>query len=155
MENISASLLLAMRVLMALTLYGFLTWCFVTMWRDLQQQAQNLAKQRVPPLRIALIGDKTASEELRFTAPEITIGRHPSCEWMLPNDTVSSRHARLVFHHDQWWLEDLDSRNGTFLNGEAVGAPAVLTNQDNIRCGQVSFSVNFEDGRAVEESFGQ
>jgi len=150
MENLSASILLSLRVLMALALYGFLGWCFLTMWRDLQQQAQSAAKQHVPALLITLQAANGSAEELRFTAPEIIIGRHPSCEWVLQNETVSSRHARLVYHHDQWWLEDLDSRNGTFLNGEALTAPAVLTDQDIIRCGQVSFSLAFEGLHAEE-----
>jgi pSer/pThr/pTyr-binding forkhead associated (FHA) protein len=84
-------------------------------------------------------------EELRFTSPDIVIGRHPSCEWVIANDTVSSRHARMVYHHDQWWLEDLNSRNGTFLNGATLEAPAVLADQDQVRCGQVHFSVKFSD----------
>lgn len=144
MENVSAILLLALRILMAVALYGFLGWCFLTLWRDLQHQAKSLAKQRVPPLLITLQGENGQSERLRFTSPEITIGRHPSCEWVLANETVSSRHARLVYHHDQWWLEDLSSRNGTFLNEATVTAPAVLTNGDQVRCGQVNFTVELE-----------
>jgi pSer/pThr/pTyr-binding forkhead associated (FHA) protein len=50
----------------------------------------------------------------------------------------------MVYHHDQWWLEDMNSRNGTFLNGSALDAPAVLADQDEVRCGQVSFSVKFD-----------
>lgn len=146
MANLSAYLLLALRILMALALYAFLAWCFLTLWRELRQQAQNLAKQRVPTL-LATLG----SEQLRFTSAEITIGRHPSCEWVLPDETVSSRHARLVYHHDQWWLEDLGSRNGTFLNGEALAAPAVLTSEDSVRCGQVSFNLAIENSAAIEE----
>ena len=144
MENLSAVLLLALRVGMALALYGFLAWCFLALWRDLRGQAQNLAKQKVPALLVTLHGTDGRSEQLRFAAPEITIGRHPGCEWVLPNETVSSRHARLVYHHDQWWLEDLNSRNGTFLNEEPITAPAVLTNQDTVRLGQVNFSVALE-----------
>jgi hypothetical protein len=139
MSNLSAYVLLALRILMALALYGFLAWCFLTLWRELRQQAQNLAQQRIPALLINLAG-----EQLRFTTPEITIGRHPSCEWMLPDETVSSRHARLVYHHDQWWLEDLGSRNGTLLNGEALSAPAVLTSEDKVSCGQVNFSIQIQ-----------
>ena len=150
MENLSASLLLALRVLMALALYGFLGWCFYILWRDIRQQSQNLAKQRTPPLRVTLQGDDGINnEQLRFSVPEITIGRHPSCEWMLPNETVSSRHARLVYHHDQWWLEDLNSRNGTFLNGEVLSATAVLAAKDVVRLGKVSFSVDFEDIKMI------
>lgn len=149
MSNLSAYLLLALRILMALVLYGFLAWCFLMLWRELRQQAQNLAKQRIPAL---LANMQNGGEQIRFTSPEITIGRHPSCEWMLPDDTVSSRHARLVYHHDQWWLEDLGSRNGTFLNGEAITAPAVLTSEDTVRCGQVSFKLVIQTAVLTEET---
>lgn len=141
MTDLSAYILLALRALMALALYGFLGWCFLILWRELKQQANQLARQRVPAL---LITQEPGGEQLRFALPEVTLGRHPSCEWVLGDDTVSSRHARLVFHHDHWWLEDLGSRNGTFLNGDALRAPAVLTNQDRIRCGQVGFALQIE-----------
>ncbi|UYN92069.1 MAG: FHA domain-containing protein [Anaerolineales bacterium] len=141
MAELPAYIFLGLRALMALALYGFLAWCFLTLWRELKQQALNLARQRIPAL---LVTQDAASEQLRFATAEVTLGRHPSCEWVLADETVSSRHARLVFHHDHWWLEDLGSRNGTFLNGDALSAPVVLTNQDHIRCGQVSFTLHIE-----------
>ena len=148
MENPSAIILVALRLLMAVGLYAFLGWAFLGLWRDLKLQAENAAKQRVPALQATLIGENGASETLNFTTPEVTIGRHPSCEWMLVNETVSSRHARLSFRREQWWLEDLGSRNGTFLNGESLAAPVVLADQDEVRCGQVSFTIGFdEDGK--------
>ncbi|MCW5876997.1 MAG: FHA domain-containing protein [Anaerolineales bacterium] len=146
MENLSAYILLALRLLMTAALYAFLAWGFHTLWRDMRQQARQATQQRAP----ALVAMPNGSQEaLRFTAPEVTIGRHPSCEWLLADDTVSSRHARLSFHHDQWWLEDLGSRNGTMLNGEALSAPVVLADHDEVLCGQVGFVVRFE--RASEE----
>lgn len=142
MENLSAYLLLALRLVMALALYAFLGWGFYTLWRDLRQQAVQAQEQRTPSLLAVLLDSE---EALRFTAPDITIGRHPSSEWLLADDTVSSQHARLSFHHDQWWLEDLGSRNGTRLNGEPLGAPVVLADQDQIFCGQVGFTIHIED----------
>lgn len=145
MPDLSAALLLGLRLVMAAALYAFLGWSVMILWRDLKNQAHTLSNQKVPALDILLMNGDAEPEELRFTSPELVIGRHPSCEWVLANDTVSSRHARLVYHHDQWWLEDLNSRNGTFLNGAALEAPAVLASQDEIRCGQVRFSVRFDD----------
>ena len=146
MENISAVILLLLRLLMAVALYAFLGWCFYILWRDLRTQAQGAARHRVPGVTLALAGVNGAADEiLRFAVPEITIGRHPSCEWMLVDETVSSRHARLSYHHDQWWLEDLTSRNGTFLNGEPLSEPVVLTENDQVRCGQVDFTVVFDE----------
>lgn len=149
MADFAAYILLALRTLMALALYAFLAWCFLTLWRDLQQQAQQLARQRLPAL---LITPQAGGQQVRFAGPEVTIGRHPSCEWVLNDETVSSRHARLVYHHDHWWLEDLGSRNGTFLNGEALAAPAVLTDQDQIRCGQLAFALAFEGPQPAQEA---
>jgi hypothetical protein len=52
---------------------------------------------------------------------ELVIGRHPSCDVVLGDDTVSRRHALLTFRDGGWIVRDLDSTNGTRLNGEHVG----------------------------------
>lgn len=146
MENLSPIISLAFRLLIALSLYGFLAWSFLTLWRDLKHQAAKATQQQLPVLQVSLATAANGGREtLRFATDEVTIGRHPSCEWMISDDTVSSRHARLRFQQDHWWLEDLGSRNGTFLNGEPLSAPAVLADADQVRCGQVNFTIAFED----------
>ena len=52
---------------------------------------------------------------------ELVIGRHPSCDVVLGDDTVSRRHAQLTFRDGGWILRDLDSTNGTRVNGQCVG----------------------------------
>ncbi len=52
---------------------------------------------------------------------ELLIGRHPSCDVIVPAETVSRQHARLIFRDGGWILQDLDSTNGTRLNGRYVG----------------------------------
>lgn len=146
MDNLAPTISLALRLLLSLSLYAFLGWCFLIVWRDLKQQAAKATQQKLPMLEISLAASNGGQETLRFAADVVTIGRHPSCEWMIADDTVSSRHARLRFQQDHWWLEDLGSRNGTFLNGEPLTAPAVLAKSDQVRCGQVSFTIAFEDG---------
>ena len=46
------------------------------------------------------------------------LGRHPQCEIVLESASVSRQHARIALREGHYYLEDLNSRNGTYLNGE-------------------------------------
>jgi hypothetical protein len=52
---------------------------------------------------------------------ELLVGRHSTCAVRLAAETVSRRHARLVFRDGGWVIQDLGSKNGTFVNGVPVG----------------------------------
>jgi hypothetical protein len=127
--------LLILRILLAALLYAFLGWALYTLWRDMRRQSELQAERQVRPLNLTFEG---LEHGLSFTQLEVIIGRGVNCDVMLEDKTVSGRHARLAYHHGQWWLEDLASTNGTFLNGEPVSAAVVLTHGDQIRCGQVA-----------------
>jgi pSer/pThr/pTyr-binding forkhead associated (FHA) protein len=121
-------------------LYGFLGLAFYTLWRDMKQQGQLLAARQPPALTItSLTYDLTPTQS--YTKPEIILGRESGCDYPLNDQTVSSRHARISYHQNQWWLEDLASTNGTYLNGEAVIAPVVITHGDELRLGQVGVRI--------------
>jgi pSer/pThr/pTyr-binding forkhead associated (FHA) protein len=137
----SGPLLLVLRVLLALALYAFLAWAFLSLWRDIRQQSALLAARRAPPLSLAIRRAGQAEEVRRFTQAGITLGRDPACECPLDEDTISARHACLSHHHGQWWLEDLDSTNGTLLNGERLSTPTVVIPGDEIGCGDVRLTV--------------
>lgn len=136
----SSVILLLLRVLIALALYAFLGWGLWTLWRDLRRQSQGLGPAPVPPLRLLLTSEAGARPR-RFTQPEFTIGRDLANELCIDDPTVSSRHARLAFRQGQWWVDDLHSTNGTFINSESVTTPLVLASGDERRLGQVTFQV--------------
>jgi len=52
---------------------------------------------------------------------DLVVGRGPGCAVALSDDSVSRRHARLVFRDGAWIIQDLGSTNGTIVNGERVG----------------------------------
>ena len=68
---------------------------------------------------------------------ENVLGREPDEGIQLDSPTVSRRHARIVVASGTATLEDLDSKNGTFLRGERVSTPVPLANGDEIRAGSV------------------
>jgi hypothetical protein len=51
---------------------------------------------------------------------ELLVGRHDACDVMVGHPSVSRRHARLSFRDGRWVLRDLDSTNGTRVNGKRV-----------------------------------
>ena len=55
----------------------------------------------------------------------LLIGRHPACDVVVADPSVSRRHAQLTFRDGVWVLQDLASTNGTAVNGERVGRAAV------------------------------
>jgi pSer/pThr/pTyr-binding forkhead associated (FHA) protein len=68
---------------------------------------------------------------------ELTVGRGGGCGVVLPDDTfISTVHARLFRRGTELFVEDLASRNGTFVNGEAVTSPTRLRRGDRVQFGQ-------------------
>jgi len=48
------------------------------------------------------------------------VGRDPACGFCVDDDQISRRHMSVAIENGQWWLEDLNSRNGTMVNGELI-----------------------------------
>src|SRR5690554_1413980 len=68
-----------------------------------------------------------------------TIGRSSSNTLSIKDPYMSKRHATITNDRNQFFIEDLDSANGTFVNGEDLLNPIRLENGDSIKIGQVNF----------------
>jgi hypothetical protein len=64
-----------------------------------------------------------------------TIGRGPECELRIDDTYASAEHARIFGRGAAWYVEDLGSTNGTFVNEQKLAAPAMLAPGDRIRIG--------------------
>ncbi len=72
------------------------------------------------------------------------VGRDPECELHIPHDSVSSVHGELALTSDGVHLQDCDSTNGTFVNGEPISEAWLLAGQE-VRFGQVELLVESTD----------
>src|ERR1700733_11418451 len=62
----------------------------------------------------------------------MVLGRHPSCEIVLDNAAVSRQHAQILNRRGTFFLEDLRSRNRTYLNGAPIDGRTPLNDADEL-----------------------
>jgi pSer/pThr/pTyr-binding forkhead associated (FHA) protein len=151
-----ASVVLALRLILAIVLYSFLGWALLTLWQELKQQANRLSIRKQPGITIETKRGQDRISQSHFTQNEVMIGRDIHCDLSVMDDALSAHHARILFHHGQWWLEDLNSTNGTFLNGEKLSVPVVVITGDEFKCGNTFFNIRISPDdkfSAVQTSF--
>lgn len=73
--------------------------------------------------------------EYALAAGQHIIGREPGLAVRLDSPKVSRRHARVVVHGGQATIEDLGSKNGTFVREERIAGPVTLEAGDTVRVG--------------------
>jgi pSer/pThr/pTyr-binding forkhead associated (FHA) protein len=96
--------------------------------------------------------DGTKQDLILRIGEDTTIGRHPNCSLTISQPSVSRRHARLWFDQGVWFVEDLQSSNGTFVNNRRINR-AQLTEGDELRCGDFVLTYGVEEKtRAVKTS---
>lgn len=100
----------------------------------------------MPRITIRLDGELV--EEVSLTKKRTTLGRRPHNDVVLANLAVSGRHACLIQQDRQVMIEDLDSTNGTYVNGSQV-KKQLLQENDTIEIGQ--FKIIFSLGSGTHD----
>lgn len=107
------------------------------------------ASHTIPLSRKALLGDLNiqqraylevtgTSENVRgvhLGEGEVFLGRSAECEVHLPFNNISRKHARVFFRNEEYSIEDLNSTNGTYVNGVRI-VRCVLRSNDQIQIGE-------------------
>lgn len=102
---------------------------------------------------LIVLAGESLGQMFRIEQPEIVIGRAADADIRLQDDGVSRRHARIVLMNGELCIEDLQSANGTLLNGDRVRR-AVLRDGDKIQMGSTTI-LKFTYADELEESFRQ
>lgn len=98
--------------------------------------ARPAPRDRTVPTRLQLTSGPLNGTTLRLGDAAILLGRAPSSTLVLDDDYSSTRHARIYWSDGGWWVEDLNSTNGTFVNEQRLTAPVPLTTGSQIRIGR-------------------
>ena len=91
--------------------------------------------------RLIITEGPLAGSMVPLTPTSITIGRDQNCTLVLNDSYASSRHARVFPKGGTWWLEDLNSTNGTTLAGRAVHGAVELPIGVPVRIGQTTLEL--------------
>lgn len=122
---------------MILVLYLFLFIVARAAWRELRAVSPDAG----PSIELVIMDPARShwrtGQRVRVRAGA-TVGRADGNVLMIDEDTVSAQHA--IIHHERgrWWLEDLDSTNGTFINRRPLTGRAEVTEGDEVMFGRVA-----------------
>ncbi|MFT4210410.1 MAG: FHA domain-containing protein, partial [Microbacterium sp.] len=91
--------------------------------------------------RIVITSGPKAGLEIPLGTEPLTIGRSSESGLVIRDDYTSSHHARLMLWGEQWMLQDLDSTNGTWHDGQRVAAPVPVVIGAPIKVGATTFEL--------------
>jgi len=91
--------------------------------------------------RLVITDGPKAGLEVDLPHEQLTIGRSGDSGLIIRDDYTSSHHARLLKWPDGWVIQDLDSTNGTFLDGVRVHGPTYVPLRTPITIGTTTFEL--------------
>jgi hypothetical protein len=135
--------------------YGLFALLFLFIWRSMRWVVRGLSvaeeaaagrggrrpRETAPtlppgPSNLLVKGQADAKPRTVRLSASMTIGRAPECELRVDDTYASQQHARLFAKNNSWFVEDLGSTNGTFVNDRRVAAPVQVRAGDVVRVGK-------------------
>jgi len=93
------------------------------------------------PRRLVITSGPKQGMEIELPSEQLTIGRSSESGLVIRDDYTSTHHARLMLWNDEWVIQDLDSTNGTFLDGTRVTLPTPVPVGSTVTIGTTSFEL--------------
>jgi pSer/pThr/pTyr-binding forkhead associated (FHA) protein len=98
-------------------------------------------RKRAQPKELVVTEADGAARTYPMSGEQLQIGRSESCEVILQDTYTSQMHARVFAKDGEWFVEDLGSTNGTYLNRVKVAQATPIGAGDEIRIGKTSLEV--------------
>jgi hypothetical protein len=94
------------------------------------------------PARLVIVGGSRNGQVIPLTGPVTTLGRAATCQVVIEDSFASRHHAQIAWRDDRYWLRDLESKNGTLLDGEAVTGEIPLPDGATIQIGDTRLRIH-------------
>jgi pSer/pThr/pTyr-binding forkhead associated (FHA) protein len=139
----SAIIILILRASAAICLYAFLGFTIFIIWKDLFRKENKIENHLDETIYFNILN---TDESYCFSDKEIFIGRSKTAQIQLvDDDAVSNMHSRIFSKGSSWWVEDLQSTNGTNVNGNPIVIPTTIASADQIKCGNTIIEIHFSN----------
>ncbi len=132
-------ILWVVRLAFLLLLYVFLFRVVRTLLRDLRAAAREPTTTMGRLVVLASPGAEPPAGHVFALDAITTLGRDVNNAIVVEDPFASAEHAVLTFRGSAWYVEDLGSTNGTFVNGHPVSGVATIGFGDELQVGQVRF----------------
>ena len=106
-----------------------------------KRTAPSAGGSSVGATRLVITGGAKEGLELSLPPEQLTIGRASESGLVIRDDYTSTHHARLLLWNDGWVIQDLDSTNGTYLDGVRVIVPTQVPVNTPVKIGTTSFEL--------------
>lgn len=113
--------------------------CAEALSSQTKQQIKNQAQGNARIVAYAVLVDVKSHKPVYIKKKDVLIGRGNDCDIQILSDTVSAEHARIHETTRGWALSDLDSHNGTKLNGRYITQPQLIFDEDMVTFGDRVF----------------
>ncbi|GAA1113376.1 antibiotic biosynthesis regulator FhaB [Nocardiopsis metallicus] len=104
--------------------------------RSSAQQPRPQRQRRNDPTVLAVTQGPLSGTTVDLASQPILIGRAPDSTLVITDDYASGRHARVYSDNGRWFVEDLNSTNGTYLGQQKLNRPQPITVGQPIRIGK-------------------
>ena len=145
--------LLAVKVAFLIVLYLFVARAIRAVVLDVfgpraeRRRAPSYQSRPAPPAKPSRRPPRelvVSDADGRRTIPlkeSITVGRAATCDLVVADNYVSNVHARVYLRDGSYWLEDLGSTNGTYMNRSRVSVPIAFGPGDEVRMGKATLEL--------------
>lgn len=103
--------------------------------------SDSTKSQELSATKLVITEGERAGVEIALAGRQLTIGRAGDSDLIVDDEYASTHHAKLVFINGDWMIQDLDSTNGTYLDGQRVSTPVTVPLNTQVRVGQTTFEL--------------